>query len=65
MLKYTDATLVLNTEAQSDGSSADQRVEKSSEADSEEGSALGPAIPALFTEREERQGLEEEFFLRV
>lgn len=43
---------MLNTEAQSDGSSADQRVEKSSEADSEEGSALGPAMPALFTEGE-------------
>lgn len=50
MLKYTDATLVLNTEAQSDGSSADQSVEESSEADLEEGSPTGPAMPALFTE---------------
>ena len=55
---------MLNTAAQSDGSSADQRVEKSSEADSEVGSPLGPDMPALFTkergfdERERERGRE-------
>lgn len=49
MLKYTPATLVLNTAVQSEGLSADQRVEESSEADSEDGTPLGLDIPALVT----------------
>lgn len=55
---------MLKTLAQSDGSSAVQRVEKSSEADSEVGSAFGPGMPALFTmkrgfdERERGKGME-------
>lgn len=42
-------TFVLKTSAQSDGDSADQRLECSSEADSDEGSPLGPRMPALLT----------------
>ncbi len=41
---------MLNTEPQSEGSSEDQSVDWSSEAESEAGFALGPDIPALLTE---------------